>query len=132
MAELELKLVCVQIQSNKEVINVTVPEHEIRVLQAMHGPSNIRKVAELDPDVESFDVDDSAEREIARLDARYQHNGQQRNPVDVAFPSRELSLVAYGFKAGGEMDEVPMSQTTIVKPTKEEKAAVKAKKSAKK
>lgn len=121
---LELKLFCVQIQRNNEVINVTVPEHEIRVLQAMHTPGNVRKVAELDPDIESYDVDESAEAEIARLDRKYKHNGQPRNPVDIAFPDREGSLERYGFKAGGVVEETPMSVTEVRKP--ESKKAKKA------
>jgi len=121
---LELKLFCVQIQRNNEVINVTAPEHEIRVLQAMHTPTNVKKVAELDPDIESYDVDESAEAEIARLDRKYKHNGQVRNPVDVAFPQRELDLERYGFKAGNAVEEAPMSITEVRKP--ESKKAKKA------
>lgn len=126
---LELKLICVQIQRNNEVINVTVPEHELRVLQAMHSPGNVRKVAELDPDIESYDVEDSAEAEIAKLDRKYKHNGQTRNPVDVAFPARELDLERYGFKAGSALDDVPQSMTKVRKPEskKAKKAAVEKK-----
>lgn len=124
---LELKLLCVQIQRNNEVINVTVPEHEMRVLQAMHSPGNVRKVAELDPDIESYDVDESAEAELARLDRKYKHNGQTRNPVDVAFPQREYDLERYGFKAMGHLEEAPQSMTVVRKPeSKKAKAAKKA------
>lgn len=121
---LELQLFCVQVTRNREVVNLTVPEHEIRVLQAMHTPGNVKKVAELDPDIESYDVDESAEAELARLDRKYKHNGQARNPVDIAFPQREFDLERYGFKAGGELEEAPQSMTVVRKP--ESKKAKKA------
>lgn len=121
---LELQLFCVQVTRNREVVNLTVPEHEIRVLQAMHTPGNVKKVAELDPDIESYDVDESAEAELARLDRKYKHNGQTRNPVDIAFPQREFDLERYGFKAGGELEEAPQSMTVVRKP--ESKKAKKA------
>lgn len=122
MSKLELKLVCVKVRRGNEVMNVTAPEHEVRVLKAMHGLDNVQQVAELDPEVESLEVEDNAEAEIARLDRRYKHNGQQRNPVDVAFPMRELDLERYGFKAGGPQAETPRSATTVRKPAKKKAA----------
>lgn len=124
MATLELKLVCVQIQRNKDVVNVTAPEHEVRVLKAMHGPDNVRQVAELDPEVESYDVDDNADAELGRLDRKYRHNGQRANPVDVAFPGRDRDplLASYGFRSGIAMEEAPQSMTRVRKPPKKKAA----------
>ena len=121
---LELKLVCVAIQRDKEVVNVTVPEHEVRVLQAMHGLHNVKVVAELDPAVQSYDVDDSADAELARLDRKYQHQGQRANPVDVAFPGRDRDalLASFGFKHGLAVEEVPQSMTKVRTPAKKKAA----------
>ena len=124
MSKIEVKLVCVQIQRNLEVINVTVPEHEVRILQAMHGPSNVRKVKELDPEVEVAELGDSPADELLRLERRYKHAGQQDSPVRLAYPNGERDLAAFGFTGSETASEVPQSETKVRKPAK--KAAKKA------
>lgn len=118
MATIEVKLVCVQIQRNHEVINSTVPEHEVRILKAMHGPDNVKVVAELDPEVEAKSLDDGPANELLRLHRLYTHKGQDRSPVDVAYPGGELDLERYGFIGSMETTEQVRSETKVRKPAK--------------
>lgn len=95
MDHLTLPLHRVLIDRNRSQVRVDAPEHEIRVLQAVHAP-NIVKIVERDVDEGEFDL--SAEAEYDRLTRTYLRTGAA-NPVTAVFRSPE-ELRTFGFSPG--------------------------------
>jgi len=63
-----VKLQAVEIERGRETITVEVPAHEVEVLRAVHGPHKVRVT---DEHVDDMVLDDSADAEFARLQAKY-------------------------------------------------------------
>lgn len=104
-----LDLVGVQIDRGKTVICKAVPEHEVRVLKAMHGAGKVTKT-ELAADMEpTADYYANAHMEFGRLENCYR--SKDGSPVALAFPGGAEDLVAFGFELGreGELSEQPRS-----------------------
>lgn len=83
----------VKIDRDKEHVTTYVPEHEIRVLEAIHGTDKVKDLGETGDTVE---LDVSAVGEFDRLRRKY-HRINAPDPVLRAFPTgpRELD----GFSA---------------------------------
>lgn len=117
------KLVDVAIERGRDTLTVEVPKHEIDVLRAVHGPSN---VVEGDVTDETLELSDSADAEYQRLQNKYRRiNGA--DPVRVAYPVGPRSLEEFGFELGrGVREEAPQSAARKhAKPATEKKPAAK-------
>lgn len=101
----EFGLVCVEITRNKEGIRLSVPEHEVRVLRAMHGDINTAIICEIPQEDEVAELPLSAEAEIGRLTRRYARG--EDDPVVRAFPNGPLDLERYGFVSGSKQEDAP-------------------------
>lgn len=104
-----LDLVGVLVERGKTVVSKAVPEHEIRVLKAVHSAAKVRKV-DLSPDMEpDGQFHANAYMEWGRLENVYRN--KDSNPVAAAYPGGPEDLVAFGFVLGreGEMAEQPRS-----------------------
>lgn len=116
------KLVDVSIERGRDTITTKVPKHEIDVLRAVHGPSN---VVEGDVTDETLELSDSADAEYQRLQGKYRRiNGA--DPVRIAYPIGPKSLEEFGFHLGrGTRDEAPQSgaRKHAAKSVAKEKAA---------
>lgn len=104
-----LDLVAVLVERGKTTISKSVPEHEVRVLKAVHGAAKVTR-AELSPDMDpDGEFHANAYMEWGRLENVYRQ--KDVNPVAVAYPGGPEDLVAFGFELGreGEMAEQPRS-----------------------
>jgi hypothetical protein len=100
------KLVSVAIERGIDRLYVRVPEHEIDVLRAVHGPANVHPGDFTD---EKLELPISADAEFARLQAKYRRVNAP-DPVGIAHRSGPRSLEDYGFELGrGTREEVPQA-----------------------
>jgi hypothetical protein len=114
-------LLSVHILRGKDVITVEVPKHEVRVLQAVHGPEKVSVVGETDNTVE-LSADLGAE--IDRLRRTYRQVGKP-DAVDVAYPN---AFGLDGFEvATGPAVKGPQSAVKDHKKLAKEQAAKDAK-----
>lgn len=90
---LSVKIVAATIDRGREVLHVYVPEHEVRVLRAVHG---LKEVAVIDPYFEDGELSASAEDEFQRLTRKY-HRLNAPNPVLMAYPAGARDLEREGF-----------------------------------
>lgn len=89
-------------------INVRVPEHEIKVLEAIHGHANVFRQEEDYPD--EITLDASADYEIGRLATKYNRKGDDMPVTARAFPMGAEALERFGFKLGRKrFEEAPAS-----------------------
>jgi len=96
--ELQLHEVEIHSARGKDVILTKVPEHEINVLRAVHGPSNIVDRGQTE-EVDDFPL--SAADELGRLQRKYRRLNDQ-DPVRMVFPGMAYDLQKLGFGAGEE------------------------------
>ena len=96
---ISLPLVRVLVDRGRDKIRVDCPEHEVRVLQAVHGVAEV-KIIEKDVDDRVFDP--SATAEWDRLDRTYRRTGvsADRSPVAVAYRNGPADLEQFGFSTG--------------------------------
>lgn len=119
---LTLTLQTVHIQRGKDVIVVTVPEHEVEVLRVVHGSANVRVA---DAEADTMEVEGNADAEILRLQSRYKRINAP-DPVRLAFPGGPRDLAGHGF-GRGEVAEQPMSSLKNHKKPADKKPAAPAK-----
>ena len=118
------KLVDVSIERGRDTITVDVPKHEIDVLRAVHGPSNVR---EGDLSGEVLELSDSADAEFHRLQNKYRRVNAP-DAVRVAYPLGAKALEEFGFSLGrGIREDAPQSAVRkhAPKPAAKEKPAAK-------
>lgn len=97
MSELtEVPLHSVHILRGKDVITTTVPKHEVRVLQAVHGPERVTDQGETE---DTIALDLNLETEQDRLRRTYRRTNQP-DAVDIAYPNGN-GLESFGFTSGG-------------------------------
>lgn len=101
---LTLPLVLVLIDRGKTVISKAVPEHEVRVLKAIHKGKV--QTGDLAADMEpEGQFHPNAHMELARLHACYRPDKDGGdNGIDRAFPNGAEDLVAFGFSLGDESE----------------------------
>lgn len=117
------KTVGVEIQRGKYVITCEVPEHEVRVLKAIHGVDE--QVQIVDKDAGEIELDANAHAEYARLQRTYQRTGAP-DPVRVAYPMGAEDMRSFGFDADVAQAKAPQSFVkNHAKARKAEKAASK-------
>lgn len=102
---LSVKIVAATIDRGREVLHVYVPEHEIRVLRAVHG---VKEVAVIDPYFEDGELSASAEDEFQRLTRKY-HRLNAPNPVLMAYPAGARDLEREGFSGSVPAQELKVS-----------------------
>lgn len=86
-------LINATIERGHDKIGVQVPEHEIDVLKAVHGPTN---VIEGDPADDEIELSTSADDEYQRLQRKYKRiNGP--DPVGIAYKTGPAGLKEHGF-----------------------------------
>lgn len=101
---LTLPLVLALIDRGKTIISKAVPEHEVRVLKAIHkGKVTVGDLADdMEPEGQYHP---NAHMELARLHACYRPDKDGgENSIDRAFPNGAEDLVAYGFSLGDERE----------------------------
>ena len=100
------KLVHVSIERGRDTITTEVPKHEIDVLRAVHGPSNVR---EGDLSGEELGLSASADAEFQRLQNKYRRVNAP-DPVRMAHPVGAKALEEFGFDLGrGQREAAPQS-----------------------
>jgi hypothetical protein len=117
------KLVNVSIERGRDTITIEVPKHEVDVLRAVHGPSNVR---EGDLSGETLELSGSADAELQRMQNKYRRVNAP-DPVRMAYPAGPRSLEEFGFELGrGIREEAPQSAVRKhAKPAAKEKPAAK-------
>ena len=120
------KLVEVHIERGRDVLTVAVPKHEIDVLRAVHGPSNVREVGITAQEVE---LSNSADAEFARLQNKYRRVNAA-DPVGIAYRIGPKGLEDFGFELGRGVREAPAqsgvrTHAPAPAPTAKEKPAAK-------
>jgi hypothetical protein len=110
---LTLKLVNLDIDRGRDVLTVAVPEHEIRVLRAVHGDDKVRRSAEQEGDEEDFDA--SADAEYDRLTRKY-HRVNSADLVRIAYPNGAMQLQDFGFSMGREGASKPPAALVVKHP----------------
>ena len=109
------KLVEVHIERGRDVLTVGVPKHEVDVLRAVHGPSNVREIGITDEEIE---LPNSADAEFQRLQNRYRRVNAT-DPVGIAYRIGPRGLEDFGFALGrGAREDAPQSGTRSHKPAK--------------
>lgn len=88
-----LPLVQVHIERGRDVLTTHVPQHEIDVLRAVHGPMNVREGDETD---EEITLPSSADAEFQRLQNKYKRVNAP-DPVSIAHRTGPASLKDHGF-----------------------------------
>jgi hypothetical protein len=116
----------VEIDRGRDVLTVAVPEHEIRVLRAVHGPDKVRATPSADK--ETIALNDSADAEYARLQRKY-YRINAPDPVRTAYPVGPEALAAHGFSLGRAPTEA--APAAMVKKHKQPEAAKEGKAKAK-
>jgi hypothetical protein len=120
------KLVSVSIERGRDTLTAQVPKHEVDVLRAVHGPSN---VVEGDITDATLELSDSADAEYQRLQNKYRRVNAS-DPVRVAYPVGPGSLEDFGFDLGrGAREAAP--QSGVRTHAKEPEPAAKEKPAAK-
>lgn len=99
-ATLTLALRKVAIIRGRETLNAAVPEHEVRVLQAVHSPANVKAIPQPKDEMDEAQFDASAEAEIARLQRKYRRINTP-DAVLLAYPQGAMDLERFGFKLEG-------------------------------
>ena len=117
MSTITLPLLLVSIDRGTEVITAKVPEHEIPVLKAVHGPDSI-SVTEEDTG-EEIELDENLDSEWRRLQRKY----RRINAPDLvvrAFPIGPHALKPAGFKSvrGGASSEPARAASRVRPPAK--------------
>ena len=122
--KLTLPLLNVEIERGRDTITVAVPEHEVRVLQAVHTAGNVRVVDIEDPDdQEEAKFSSSADDEFMRLQGKYRRVNAP-DYVLAALRDGPESLTKYGFKMGrGGSTAAP--QSMVINHGKEARKAAK-------
>lgn len=113
----------VEIQRGKDVHVRDVPEHEVRVLRAIH-----RDVRVINKDAGEIELDGNAFAEYLRLQNTYRQTGQ-KDPALVAYPGGARELEAFGFAFDDDRADVGAPQSMVKNHAKDAKksAAKKAK-----
>ena len=118
---MKLKLTDLEIDRGKDVLTVAVPEHEIRVLQLVHGGDKVRPAQQQEGDIGTFD--DSADAEYDRLTRKY-YRVNAPDFVRMAFPTGAFGLEPYGFTVGrGAGTKAPAALVKKHRPVEEDKPA---------
>lgn len=121
MQSKEFQAVCVAVKRGKEVVNLTVPEHEVRVLRAIYpADGHVKIVAR--PEGLTVDLDELAGKEWLRLVTLYNRTGQP-DYVTRAFPLGVASLTEVGFTSSDAEIERPAASGTRVRAAKKAKPA---------
>lgn len=115
----KLKLIDVEIDRGRDVVTVAVPAHEVRVLQAIHGPEKVRPAAVQEGDTAVFD--DSAHAEYDRMTRKY-HRINAPDPVRAAYPMGPEQMTDHGFTSGGPSKPAPSGLIKKHKPAPEPEA----------
>lgn len=111
-------------RSATDTVVATVPEHEIPILRALHGPKRVTKI---EGAVDQRDYPASAEGEFNRLLKSY-YRVNSSNPVERVYRDGPEELEEFGFTAGGDTDAGPAQSVQ----TDNRRKNVAAKKAAKK
>jgi hypothetical protein len=93
----KLQLFPVVIDRGRTILHVRVPEHEIAVLEAVHGADNVRVDDNADYD-EGLFVND-ADTEYARLQSKYRRVNSS-DSVLLAFPAGGRSIEGFAINRG--------------------------------
>lgn len=109
MASIRFKQVRVEIQRGKDVLSVHVPEHEVRVLKAVHRPEHVRAVEDSPYRCE---LPDNADGEYARLSRKY-FRPNAPDAVGIAYPLGGSMLESFGFTLQRADDE-PAPQSEFI------------------
>lgn len=111
----------VEIDRGTAVITVEVPEHEIRVLRAVHGVAEVQDKGESD---DERDFDANADAEWDRLVRTYKRPNLP-DAVQIAYPTGSGALKAAGFNTDGSRSkEAPQAGVrNHKKPSAKSKAA---------
>lgn len=126
---LDLVGVAIELSAGRAVIAKAVPEHEVKVLRAVHSAGKVKRIelsAEMEPEG-TFHA--NAYLEFSRLQAVYRQ--REGDPVTVAFPDGPEALVAYGFSQGKEGEAAAAHNMSVNHGLAERQAKAKAKKQAK-
>ena len=115
-----LNLIDVLIDRGRDVLTVAVPEHEIRILRAVHGVDAVTEADEQEGDEDDFDT--NANAEIARLVRKYRRVNSE-DPVRIAYPGGADEISKFGFSGTGKAEKASQSQAK--KGVKAKKAAAK-------
>lgn len=129
--KITLPLVGVEIElsAGRAVIAKAVPEHEVRVLRAVHGAGKVKRTelsAEMEPEGEFYA---NMHLEYARLRAVYRPR-EGADPVQIAFPDGPEALLAYEFTAGAEGESAVPHNMSVNHGLAERQAKAKARKQA--
>lgn len=121
---LTLLLVNLVIDRGRDVLTVAVPEHEIKVLRAVHGDDKVRRADVQEGDEQDFDP--SADAEYDRLTRKY-HRVNSPDPVHRAYPNGASQFESIGFVLGREgASKPPAALVKNNKPPSKLKAAADA------
>lgn len=116
------RLAHVEIERGRDVLTVSVPEHEVLVLEAVHGTANVRVV---DGDEDEIELSVNADHEFARLQNRYRRVNAP-DMVRAAFPEGPRGLERHGFQLGrGGVQAAPQSAVRNHKQEAKAKAGAK-------
>lgn len=118
MSKIEVTLIDVMIDRGRDVLTVAVPQHEIRVLQAVHGIDKVRPADKQEEDTELLDK--SASAELSRMTRKYQRLNAP-DPVRLAYPMGASQLSEFGFDPG--IAGAPEQHAVIKKHKPAKKAA---------
>ena len=116
-----LPLVAVRIERGRDVVTVDVPEHEVRILQIVHGEHNVQVDEDADEDEGEFTT--NADIEFRRLQGKYRRMNAP-DPVLLAYPNGSGQLDGFT-KGRGKLAQAPQSVSI-----NHRKESVKAKKAA--
>lgn len=111
--KIDLPLVSLLVERNRDRLHIQVPEHEVAIQKRMNPQGGVVEIEIDDPIVESFDIDAGAE--YARLTRKYSRINSA-NPATAVYPGPE-ALVPFGFKFGkAEYREAPKSSVEDKRP----------------
>lgn len=109
------------VDRGRSVIRVDVPKHEVAVLRAVHGGSEVRVIEQ---DVDEVELEASAEAEWDRLNRTYKRTGGG-DPLRAVWPEGPTALERFGFSS----DVRPVDRETdlrAINPKREARRKAKA------
>lgn len=99
-----VNLVLAQIVRGHDKVATEVPEHEVPMLQAVHGRTAVRVIEREGTFTQEMNADST--HELARIEKKYRRKNSP-NMIGQAYPAREKSLEEYGFNKGSGKSTEP-------------------------
>jgi len=103
-----LPLLAVAIDRGRDTVTVDIPEHELPILQVVHGEHNVRVIEDAEEDEGEFTTD--ADTEFQRLQGKYRRVNAS-DPVLIAYPNGARALDGFTLSRG-RRQAAPQSAVT--------------------